>query len=247
MRNRTLAGLSAVALTAAAWATTAVAQTAPDVTAAGASMTIRDMWQYGGWLMYVLAAMSVGTLTLVLYFFAVLRPNQVAPESLRKTLTEVVRRGDLEEARRVCDAHPCPLAAVTLVGLDYQRDARPAVARVLQDVMEGEGARQADNLQGQPQYLMDLAVLSPMVGLLGSVFGMMHAFNVVALDAAKAKPLMLATGVSQALVNTCFGLLIGIPAMGFYGHFRRRAARMVSALEAASTDVLIALLGKIAP
>jgi len=83
-----------------------------------------------------------------------------------------------------------------------------------------------------------------MVGLLGTVFGMLRAFSAVALDIAKARPMVLAGGVSQALVTTAFGLIVGIPAMVFYAYFRRRASNLVSHLEAASTDVLTALLSK---
>jgi biopolymer transport protein ExbB len=89
---------------------------------------------------------------------------------------------------------------------------------------------------------MDVAVVTPMVGLLGTVFGMMKAFNVVAFDLAKAKPMLLAAGVAEALITTAAGLLVGIPAMMFYAYFRGRAAKMVSQLESASSEVLNALL-----
>ena len=83
-----------------------------------------------------------------------------------------------------------------------------------------------------------------MIGLLGTVFGMLRAFGSVARDIASAKPVVLAEGVSQALVTTAFGLIVGIPAMMFYAYFRRRAAKQISHLEAASTDILTALMSK---
>lgn len=228
-------------------ASLALGQTGGDSNQVVPTLSWQEMWNAGGWLMYVLAAMSVLAVALIFYFFSVLRVDQVAPTPLLRALIDAIRHGSFDEARRTCESRPCPLAAVALVALDYQRDTTRLDPRMLQDLMEGEGSRQADNIQGQPQYLMDIAVLSPMVGLLGSVFGMMHAFNVVALDVAKAKPLMLATGVSQALICTAFGLLIGIPAMGFYGHFRRRSALVVSTLESASTSLLTTLVGKTTP
>ena len=83
-----------------------------------------------------------------------------------------------------------------------------------------------------------------MIGLLGTVLGMLRAFSSIALDIARAKPILLAAGVSQALVTTDFGLIVGIPAMIFYGYFRRRASMICSLLEVASTDVVKALLSK---
>jgi biopolymer transport protein ExbB len=99
-------------------------------------------------------------------------------------------------------------------------------------------------IQGQVQYLFDMAVLSPMVGLIGTVFGMIHAFHAVAMDLAKAKPMLLAAGVSEALVATAAGLLVGIPTMAFYAYFRGRSSNLISRLESASTDVLTTLLRK---
>ena len=81
-----------------------------------------------------------------------------------------------------------------------------------------------------------------MIGLLGTVFGMVHAFGVVALDLAKAKPMLLAAGVAEALINTAGGLIVGIPAMMFYAYFRGRSAHLVSHLESASSEIVRALL-----
>jgi biopolymer transport protein ExbB len=97
-------------------------------------------------------------------------------------------------------------------------------------------------IQSQIQYLLDVAVIAPMIGLLGTVFGMIKAFQVVALDLAKAKPMLLAAGVAEALITTAAGLIIGIPAMIFYAYFRGRASRLVSDLEWASGQLVTALL-----
>jgi biopolymer transport protein ExbB len=102
---------------------------------------------------------------------------------------------------------------------------------LLREIVEGEGGRQATIIQNQTQYLLDIAVIAPMVGLLGTVMGMLKAFNAVALDLAKAKPMLLAGGVSQALITTVAGLIVAIPAMMAYAYFRGRTSRIVSDLE----------------
>ena len=233
------------------WLCAAVAQTnvpaAPAVAAAtggGAGsqhMTISQIMHTGGGVMYVLAGASFLTVALVIYFFATIRVSQVVPRFLHRELVEKIRAGSLDDVRRACEYRPCPLSAIVLAAVDYIRNSPDVDKELLKDVMEGEGARQADGLQGQAQYLLDIAVLSPMLGLLGTVVGMLDAFNAVALEGAVARPVMLAGGVSRALVATAFGLIVGIPAMGFYGVFRRKSAKVVSYLEVASVDVLTAL------
>jgi biopolymer transport protein ExbB len=204
----------------------------------------RELMEKGGWLMYVLLAMSLLGLALVIYFFVVLRVSQVAPRPLQRELADRIRSGAMEEARRACEYRSCPLAAVTLSALDYVRDIPSPNPELLRDVIEGAGGRQAEAIQGQTQYLLDIAAVAPMIGLLGTVFGMLRAFSGVAEGLASAQPVVLAAGVSQALITTAFGLIVGIPAMMFYAYFRRKAAKLVAYLEAASTDVLTALLTK---
>jgi biopolymer transport protein ExbB len=206
------------------------------------SMSWQEMIRCGGWLMYVIGAFSVGALAMVIYFFAVLRASQVAPRPLQRELVEKLKAGQAVEARRACEYRACPLSAVALVALDHMRSVPQIDPALLKDVIEGEGQRQAEALHGQIQYLLDIAVIAPMAGFLGTVLGMLKAFNAVALDIAKAKPMVLASGVTQALITTVFGLLVSIPAMMFYAYFRRRASQMVSLMETAATDVLTAIV-----
>jgi len=217
---------------------------AADDAAAQQTMDWKEIIQNGGKLMYVLAGLSVLTITFVLYFFTVLRVGQVTPKRLHRELVEKIRAGAMDDARRACEYKACPLSAVALSAINYVTDVPDAKAMLVHDVVEGEGARQAEAIQGQTQYLIDIAAVAPMVGLLGTVFGMLRAFSSVALDLASAKPVNLAAGVSQALVTTAFGLIVGIVAMIFYAYFRRRATKMVATLEIAATDVLTALLSK---
>jgi biopolymer transport protein ExbB len=170
--------------------------------------------------------------------------------------------GRREEARLACRRSRSSLAAVGETGLTWlqrneQSDAtllkeetgmtwlqrnEQGDATLLKEVMEGEGSRQAALLQNQTQYLLDIAVIAPMVGLLGTVVGMLQAFNAVALDLARARPMTLASGVAQALITTAAGLIVGIPAMAFYAFFRGRVAKLTAQLETAAADLLGVLL-----
>lgn len=215
---------------------------AQDPEAVAQSMTLGEIIETGGWLMYVLGAMSVAGLAMIIYFFMVLRAQRVCPKRFLDDLSAELGQRRLDRALDLCRREDHAAAAVALAGLEHMGSSRETEPILLKEIMEGEGSRQASLLQGQIQYLMDLGVISPMVGLLGTVMGMLRAFNAVALDIAKAKPMILAAGVSQALITTAAGLLVGIPAMIFYSYFRGRSSKLISNLEAASAGILRELL-----
>lgn len=209
---------------------------------ADVQITLMKAWNDGGWIMWVLLAMSVIVVATCLYFLATLRVGAVTPMRLRRDLPKYLVSDDPNEARRLCEDAPSPLASVMLATLDAVRNAPRADAGLISKVAEAEGSRQADLIQGQTQWLLDIAAIAPMVGLLGTVIGMLQAFGAVASDIAAAKPTLLAEGVSQAIVTTIFGLIVAIPAMTFYAFFRRRAAKLVANLEGACAE-LVAILG----
>ncbi len=101
-----------------------------------------------------------------------------------------------------------------------------------------EGGRIAAQLMASVDWLADIAAIAPLVGLLGTVLGMFQAFGGIAADVtAGAKPLVLAQGVSQAIVTTIFGLVVAIPALLFHAIFRRRAGRRIAELEERADEV----------
>ena len=95
-----------------------------------------------------------------------------------------------------------------------------------------EGGRIAARAFAAVDWLADIAAIAPLVGLLGTVLGMFQAFGGIAADvSAGAKPVVLAQGVSQAIVTTIFGLAIAIPSLVAYALFRRRAAKRIAEIE----------------
>ena len=95
-----------------------------------------------------------------------------------------------------------------------------------------EGARIADAMTAAVDWLADIAAIAPLVGLLGTVLGMFQAFGGIASDvSAGAKPVVLAQGVSQAIVTTIFGLVVAIPSLVAHAIFRRRVQRRIAEIE----------------
>ena len=158
------------------------------------AITFRQAWEYGGFLMWVLAGLSVIAFAVCVYLFVAHRRGAL--------------RDLLEDIRRAKD---------------------PAAA----------GGRIADRMYASVEWLADSAAIAPLVGLLGTVLGMFSALGGIASDvAANAKPVVLAQGVSQAIVTTIFGLAVAIPSLVAYAFFRRRTARRIAELEEMADEVL---------
>lgn len=244
MKNMTLKKCAVGVLACMGFLTCAVAQEAATSPVAKTyGMSFKQAWEYGGWIMWVLAAISIFAMAMVFYFVIVLRAGAVTPRELVSDILARIRTNDMNEVRRLCDRHPCPLSAVVLATLDCLRNVPQCDVALLRGAAEAEGARQADAIQGQTEFLLDVATIAPLLGLLGTVLGMLTAFGSVASDIASAKPVVLAAGVSQAIVTTVFGLVVAIPSMMFYAWFRRRASRQIANLEAASSEIMTAIIG----
>jgi biopolymer transport protein ExbB len=201
-------------------------------------LTTAEILRMGGWLMYALAALSVLGLALIVYYAMVLRARNVAPAAQALRLRELLKEKRGRDARELCAQQPTALAAVAAAGLDFLRENPSAKPGILKEVMESEGSRQAGRMQNMIHYLLDLSAVAPMVGLLGTVIGMLKAFNSVAFDLAKARPMELAAGVGQALITTIAGLFIAIPAMIAYAWFRGRVIKLIGQMEGSATDLL---------
>ncbi|MGZ5020045.1 MAG: MotA/TolQ/ExbB proton channel family protein, partial [Chthoniobacterales bacterium] len=108
-------------------------------------------------------------------------------------------------------------------------------------IAETEGTRVASALNNRVIYLADIGMIAPLLGLLGTVLGIIRSFGALGADIGSARYVQLSNGVSEALINTSAGLAIGIPAMIFYAFFRGRSQRLISELESAVTHVLALL------
>ena len=195
-------------------------------------MTLAQAWNYGGLLMWVLAALSVVALAIVLYLLFAQRREALMPRTLMSDVFSKLQVGDHGEARRLCERRPCAFAALALAALDAARGAAQGQQVDVSQAVETAGAHVAEQLQAAVDWLADIAAIAPLVGLLGTVLGMFQAFGGIANDiAANAKPVVLAAGVSQAIITTVFGLVISIPCLACHAFLRRRTAKRIAGLE----------------
>ena len=222
----------------------AVTAVAPEASASY-GMSLAEVWQNGGFIMWVLLALSMLMVTLVIYFLCVLRAGAIAPRRLQSDVRNYLIEGDEGAARRLCEDRPCAFSSVALAALDCIRATQGGEdLQLLRDIVESEGARQAESMHSQAQLLLDLSAIAPMLGLLGTTLGMLKAFGGVANNIVSAKPMVLAQGVSQAIITTIFGLIVAIPCMAAYAYFRRRASKLVGQLELASAEIVTAIAAR---
>ena len=196
------------------------------------AITLKQAWVYGGPLMWVLAGLSVLALAKILVLLIAQRRGALAPRSLVSDVFSRLQAKDYGETRRLCDRRPCAFSTLVLAALDAVRGTAPGAKPPVAQAVETAGAHVAERLQASVDWLADLAAIAPLVGLLGTVLGMFQAFGGIASDvSAGAKPMVLAQGVSQAIVTTIFGLVVAIPSLLAYAFFRRRAQRRMAEVE----------------
>lgn len=232
MRRLTAAG-AALLLGASAVAGAGEADPSPQSLA-----TLGEVFQAGGWTMYVIFGMSVVGLFLVLWFLLTLRGEMLFPWKVQQRLAEAAQQADVEALRALCAAQDCALSQLLHAALEQLAIDPRAPYENLAGAMEDEGSRVAARLWQRIQYLLDIAVVAPMVGLLGTVLGMLESFAGLQAELGAVIPTTLASGVAKALITTAAGLLIGIPAMLLYAAFRGRVTALISGLESAAGRVL---------
>jgi biopolymer transport protein ExbB len=209
---------------------------------AESGMSLVQVLVSGGPVMIPIAALSVIALALILVYFFTLSRRSVVTARYMQTADALLRKGDYLGLLAVSNRHNEAVARVMQRTVDFLTKNPKATFAEAREIAQTEGVRQASGMNQQIAYLADIGAIAPMLGLLGTVLGMIQSFSVVANDMAATRPMMLAEGVAQALVTTAAGLAVGIPAMAAYAYFRNRVQGLVSDLETATTQ-LVALVG----
>jgi biopolymer transport protein ExbB len=158
------------------------------------------------------------------------------------TAETLLGKGDLMGLLAISNRHRDTVAVILGRTLEFLARNPGATDDQVREIAQTEGSREAALLNQRVAWLADIATIAPMLGLLGTVFGMIRSFSVMANDVAASRPMLLAEGVAEALVATAAGLVVGIPAMIAYAYFRGRVQEMISELEAATTVLLARLV-----
>lgn len=180
----------------------------------------------GGWVMWPLMACSVVALAIAGERWWTLRPSRVVPKSLVSDVRLWHRQRLLDPVRIEFLRQHSPLGVLYAAGLSNHRHGR----EVMKECLEDAGRKVLHGLERHLNMLGSIALVTPLLGLLGTVFGIMHVFASVSRGGA-GNPETLASGIAEALITTAFGLTIAIPSLLAHRYLTGRVDELVVEME----------------
>jgi biopolymer transport protein ExbB len=208
----------------------------------GDTLTFSGFIKRTGVMAYPLIALSMVAFFMIVLFTLTIRQGTVVSDAFMNSADALIRKQDYLGLLAVCNRRNECIARITAKTLDFATRNPTASFEEVKEVTEAEGNRQSSLLLARIAYLGDVGAVAPMLGLLGTTLGMITTFHEISgKGAGGSNQLGLAQGVSEALLCTASGLVIGIPALMFYAIFRGKVNRLISEMEAATTH-LMALL-----
>ena len=203
--------------------------------------SILDTIIAAGPVMIPMFILSIIFVMIVVVYLLTIRRGAVVSSGFMATADALLRKRDYLGLLAVSNRHGEAIARVVQKVLDFTTKNPSAEFAQVREIAETEGTRVASNLNNRVIYLADIGMIAPMLGLLGTTFGIIKSFSALGADLGTQRYALLSSGVSEALVNTAGGLAVGIPAMIAYAYFRGRVQRIISELESAVTHILALL------
>jgi biopolymer transport protein ExbB len=216
-----LRNLQRNALTLAAVALTTTPALAQEEGGADVSLSIGELIADSGIFGWVLILLSILALALVIEAFVSLKRDKLAPPELIDEVQALFDEEQFQEAMELCETEQTFFtrvcgAGISKIGHDYE---------VMEKSIEEMGDEESIRLHQKIGWLALISNVAPMLGLLGTVFGMVLAFKTIASTQGQASPAELADGISQALLTTMFGLVVAIPTTAAFAFLRNTLVR----------------------
>lgn len=180
----------------------------------------------GGPIMYLIAIVGLLVVFLVVDRLMSLQRLTVDKSNLTEHLTSSLIRGDIRQAISICDNRPTPLTNTLKAGLVQALNKRPD--EEVQVAMDAAVLAETPRLEGWTSFLAVFGNVGVLIGLLGTIIGLITSFGGVAEADAATKAARLSQGISEALNCTAFGLLVAIVAVVAYGFFQIRIGRAIN-------------------
>lgn len=193
----------------------------------------------GGWVMWPILLCSVLAMAIILERLWTLQRRRVAPPGLVLKVWQSAREGQLNSQRLQEIREGSPLGRLLATGLVNRHHDRA----ILQESIEDVGRIVAHQLERYLNTLGTIAAITPLLGLLGTVVGMIRVFNVMTLRGV-GDPSALAGGIGEALITTAAGLLVAIPSVVFYRYLRGRVDELVLLMEHEAMKLVEVLKGQ---
>lgn len=199
-------------------------------------MSLIEIFLAGGLLMYPLLAAYLLTAALIIERALNLRESRVLNQSIVDRVTDLVDTGRPERAILACRTHPCIFTNIVIAGLEISGKGEMRAKEAIEDA----GRHETVKLKRYLNALGTIAAVAPLVGLLGTVTGMILVFRTIA-ETGGGQAAALSTGIFQALITTATGLSVAIPALIAHNFFQEKVEGIVTELERVSLRALYGL------
>ena len=185
-----------------------------------------ELVRAGGFLMFPILLCSVIAMAIVIERFWALRRRSVCPPNLVSDIWQWAQYGQLDASRLSSLRNGSPLGRVLAAAIINLRHSR----EIMKEAVEEHGRQVVHELERYLNTLATIASITPLLGLLGTVIGMIKVFAAITSEGV-GNPTVLAGGISEALITTAAGISVAIPSLMFYRHFQRRVSELANLME----------------
>jgi biopolymer transport protein ExbB len=198
-----------------------------------------ELVKAGGWLMIPIILCSIVAMAIIIERLWVLRSRRVLPENLVAQVWQMDRSNQLTSSHITTVKKGSPLGRILVAGLINRSHSR----EVMKEAIEEVGRQVVHELERYLNTLGTIASITPLLGLLGTVIGMIKVFSAI-VTAGVGNPAILASGISEALITTATGLSVAIPALMFYRYFSGKVEKLVIAMEEEALKMVEVMQGE---
>lgn len=193
-----------------------------------------EIFRAGGFVMYPMVLLSILTMAIGIERIIYLRKARMDADSFMGVINGFLERNSLDEALKHCEGTSGPVATIIKSGLKNQKRGRAEVIRSIEDA----GALEVAQLEKGILILQTISKIAPLIGLFGTVTGMIAAFRAIGQSAGGANPSDIAAGISEALIATAAGLVVAIPAYFLSFYFLDRVNKFMLDMQKSSIKFL---------
>ncbi len=192
-----------------------------------------ELFERAGIMMYPLALTSIFALAFIIERAIALRKRKILIPEIISVVDNFSSEKDIDLARHICNKYEGPLSNVVRTGLDHYHLQHSEIKEVLED----RGRQEIRTLERGLVVLETIAAIAPLMGLLGTVLGMVEVFSVIK-DQGIGQTAALSGGISEALLTTVVGLFIGIPTLVAYNYFTSKSESLILDIEKYSNELV---------
>jgi biopolymer transport protein ExbB len=213
---------------------------AEDNRLASGAITMQQILRDGGTVGWIIIVLSIATLAVIIEASVTIRRDKVCRPELIDEIEALLEEDELQEALELCESEPnfftnMMAAGLTKANLGYDE---------MKSAMENRGGVEVTKAMQKVGWILWLSNIGPLLGLFGTVVGMIAAFNVIKALGAAVTPTDLAYGISSALITTFDGLVVSMPAVTAYQYFRDKVTRIAIDFGSIGEDMIQRFRGR---